>query len=106
MSWVLVIGAGWLLLSVLTAVVIGRSVRMADQRAESAADAPTTEPNFVVDSPQLHVVPPPATQPPVIPAPPRQAPDTIPGIPAARPKLVKPPVPRSENLPARKTGLG
>jgi hypothetical protein len=105
MSWVLVIGAGWLLLSVLTAVVIGRSVRMADVRAQAAADAPATEPNFVVDAPQLQVVQPPAAEPPAA-TPQRQGPDTIPGIPSARPKLVKPPVPRSENLPARKTGLG
>lgn len=47
MTWPLVIGAGWLLLAVLVAVVIGRSVRLADARA--VAEANGEEPNFVVD---------------------------------------------------------
>ena len=47
MTWVLVIGVGWLLLAALVAVVIGRSVRLAD--AKAAAEASADEPNFVVD---------------------------------------------------------
>src|SRR5687768_2923672 len=91
MTWVLVIGVGWLLLAALLAVVIGRSVRLAD--AKAAAEASADEPNFVVD---------PATAPRGIPAatilpfpgspadegktprPVRDTP-TIPGIPVARP---------------------
>src|SRR3954466_9233337 len=106
MGWVLVIGASWLLLSVLTAVVIGRSVRLADLRAETAAEASAPEPNFVVDNAPLHVVQAPEAELPAAAPPQREAPDTIPGIPAARPKLVKPPVPRRQHGAARKTGSG
>jgi len=91
MTWVLVIGVGWLLLAALVAVVIGRSVRVADARA---AEQVVDEPNFVVDPatvpggvPVATVLPFPApaaddTRPPARPV--RDTP-TIPGIPAARP---------------------
>ena len=92
MTWVLVIGVGWLLLAALVAVVIGRSVRLAD--AKAAAEGAADEPNFVVDPataprgfPAATVLPFPAaaaddgrpSQRPV-----RDVP-TIPGIPVARP---------------------
>ena len=112
MTWVLVIGVGWLLLAALVAVVIGRSVRLAD--AKAAAEAAADEPNFVVD---------PATAPRGIPAatilpfptastedsgstprPIRDTP-TIPGIPVARPPA--PGVGHSGGQPdqIRRTGL-
>jgi len=115
MTWVLVIGAGWLLLAALVAVVIGRSVRLAD--AKAAADTAAEEPNFVVD---------PATSPRGLPAAtvlpfPAQSPEdgqdsasrpsvrhtpTIPGIPVARP-----PAPGAHNRGGngdaiRRTGIG
>jgi hypothetical protein len=115
MTWVLVIGAGWLLLAALIAVLIGRSVRLADARA--AAHAQPDEPNFVVDPattprgfPAATVLPFPATngdaaQAPVQPSEGRDTP-TVPGIPVARP-----PAPGAHNggsqiRPIRKTGLG
>jgi hypothetical protein len=103
MSWVLVIGAGWLLLSVLTALLIARSVRLADDKAEVAAEA-AAEPNFVVDVPHLRPVASTDDTAPPAAAIPRDTP-TIPGIPSARPKLGKPAVSRRDR-PARRTGLG
>ncbi len=89
MTWVLAIGAGWMLLAVLVAVVIGRSVRLADAKA-----AAEDEPNFVVDPATSPTGLPAATVLPFPPAPvdhsrplSRQVRDTptIPGIPVARP---------------------
>ena len=88
----LVIGAGWLLLAALVAVVIGRSVRLAD--AKAAAEVSTDEPNFVVDPatvpggmPIATVLPfPAAAADDDLPAPrPVRDTPTIPGIPVARP---------------------
>lgn len=113
MTWVLVIGAGWLLLATLIAVLIGRSVRLADARA--AADAVHEGPNFVVDPatvpggfPAATVLPFPATPGDAVqPSAARPAdPSTVPGIPVARPKA---PGARNSGGHAdqiRRTGLG
>lgn len=64
MSWVLVAGAGWLMVGAVLAVIVGRSIRLADAKArgQAAADAMAAldEPNFVVDP---LVTPGPATVP-------------------------------------------
>ncbi|MGY1822033.1 hypothetical protein [Geodermatophilus sp. SYSU D00079] len=39
MSWVVVVGAGWLLIAVTGAVVIGRSIRLAEHREIAAPSA-------------------------------------------------------------------
>ena len=114
MTWVLVIGVGWVLLAALVAVVIGRSVRLADKKA--AAESSADEPNFVVDPatapggiPAATVLPFPTVSPEAeakpAPRPVRDTP-TVPGIPVARP-----PAPGARNGgrksdPLRKTGLG
>lgn len=114
MTWVLVIGAAWLLLAALAAVVIGRSVRLADARA--AAHAERDEPNFVVDpatgpgrSPSATVLPfrTPGTQEhaPLHPPTSRDTP-TVPGIPVARPPAPGAHTTGSTSDPIRKTGLG
>jgi hypothetical protein len=105
MGWVLVIGSSWLLLSVLTALLIARSVRLADLKAEQATKEASTEPNFVVDVPHLRPVGAKEAAEAVTPPKPRDAP-TIPGIPSARPKLGKPAVHRRDRPSARRTGLG
>jgi hypothetical protein len=46
MTWVLVIGVGWLLLAPLMAVVIGRSLRLADT---TESEAWFGAPNFLAD---------------------------------------------------------
>ena len=91
MTWVLVIGAGWVLLAALTAVVIGRAVSLADARAAAeASDESNVDGSagpgrisgasvlrFPASSPADASVP--APRPAV-----RDTP-TVPGIPAARP---------------------
>ncbi|GAA3180901.1 hypothetical protein GCM10010531_38830 [Blastococcus jejuensis] len=115
MTWVLVIGAGWLLLAALIAVLIGRSVRLADARA--AAEAERDEPNFAVDpatepggSPAGTVLPFPATagDAPPTPAPRPSTGDapTIPGIPVARPGAPRAQESGSQTDPIRRTGIG
>ena len=96
MTWVLVIGAGWLLLAVLVSVLIGRSVRLADEAA--SADTSVTEPNFVAaPATPMHGMP---TASQVLHDPP-----TIPGLPVARPPA--PGADRSAEQvdPVRRTGL-
>jgi hypothetical protein len=112
MTWVLVIGVGWLLLAALVAVVIGRSVRPAD--AKAAAEASADEPNFVVDPatapmgfPAATVLPFPAVaaeehRPPARPV--RDTP-TIPGIPVARPPAPGARRSGSHEDPIRRSGL-
>jgi hypothetical protein len=113
MTWVLVIGAAWLALALPVAVLIGRSVRLADARAR--ADAQLDEPNFVVD---------PATAPRGFPAATflpsgtgahdAQTPlpsagwdtPTIPGIPVARPPARGTRSTGSQIDPIRTSGLG
>jgi hypothetical protein len=48
MGWVLGITAGWILLAVLTSLVIGRGIQLADHAAASAAAEPAA-PNLVAD---------------------------------------------------------
>jgi hypothetical protein len=53
MNWVLAVAAAWFVVAGLVAVLIGRSVRLADRKAEAdAAKATIAEdsPNFVVDA--------------------------------------------------------
>ena len=114
MTWVLVIVASLVLLATLAAVLIGRSVRLADARA--AREATVREPNFVVD---------PATAPSghraalVLPFRPERRADaniaaprpagrdtpTIPGLPVARPPAPGAGTGGSHVDPIRKTGL-
>lgn len=105
MEWVWTVGAVWVLLGVGLALLIGRSIVLADRRAADPADAP----NVVVDRPPLALLPVPADatapgagtgraaswtgEPPQPRAAPREAP-TIPGLPVARPPVGRPPVPQ------------
>jgi hypothetical protein len=53
MNWVLAVASAWFALAVLVAVLIGRSIRLADRKAEAdGAKAAIAEdsPNFVVDA--------------------------------------------------------
>jgi hypothetical protein len=110
MTWVVVIGSGWLLLATLIAMLIGRSVRLADARA--AADA--VQPNFVVD-PEAPDAPSGATvlpfRTPVSEAAPSPArhrnvdPPTLPGIPVARPQVPGAQKSGGRSDPIRHTGL-
>jgi hypothetical protein len=113
MTWVLVIGATWLVLAALIAVLIGRSVRLADDRA--AENAAADEPNFVIDPataprgfPAATVLPfpPPSAEDPqtqMQPPPVRDTP-TVPGIPVARPQAPGAGEPGSQIDPIRKSG--
>jgi hypothetical protein len=121
MGWVWIVAAGWLPLATGVAVLIGRSVRLADQKA---ADGGVEEVNVLVDRPPLTIAPGSADLPeggtagvadtgdsPAAPEPPtpragRDAP-TIPGIPAARPPVGRPPVPHPiRHRPGRRSGHG
>ena len=111
MSWVLVIGVVWLVLAVLLALLIGRSVHLADLREGLAAGA--DEPNFVVDRPAVEPTPrptgPPTTaagSPTPSPGPASRDPSTIPGIPAARPSAARPGVPAPKRGPSRRASDG
>jgi hypothetical protein len=114
MSWVWTVGAAWVLLSVGLALLIGRSIGLADRKA---ADLTPDTPNFIVDRPPLAALPAAASatsgaqpadgspSPSPFPAPRgvvRETPPTIPGIPVARPPVGRPPVPRSTR--PRRTG--
>lgn len=61
MSWVLVVGAGWLVGGAVLAVIVGRSIRLADAKAlgqkAAAVMATRDEPNFVVDQPVVNLGP-------------------------------------------------
>jgi hypothetical protein len=48
MSWVVAAAAGWVLLAVVTALVIGAGIRMAERKASHTAFTPGTR-NFAVD---------------------------------------------------------
>jgi len=50
MTWVLLIGAGWLLVALVVSVLIGRGIRIADRKEEESAAAEAPTPNFVVDA--------------------------------------------------------
>ena len=112
MTWVLVIGVGWLLVAALLAVVIGRSVRLAD--AKAAAEVSADEPNFVVDPatsprgiPSASILPFPASAADANHPPARQIRDTptIPGIPVARPPAPGAGRTGGQQDPIRKTNL-
>jgi hypothetical protein len=132
MGWVIIAAAAWLLVAVWLAVVIGRSLRLADVTAQGewAGDAP----NFVVDRAPPATAPDappserpaamPSEQPSAQPSPradadePGPGPDqpasapgsreapTIPGLPVARPPVGRPAVPRSTRQRPRRSGHG
>ena len=110
MSWVLVIGTTWLLLAVLIALLIGRAIHVADIKADEAVGGDVHEPNFAVDlAPVRALHPQPearnnAESDEKEPMPNTGAP-TIPGIPAARPRLAPPAVPPPSRPSYRETGL-
>jgi hypothetical protein len=93
MGWVVAAAAVWLVLAVLGALLIGRGIRIADEKAAgSAAARPTGAPNFVVD---VHAEPittggaadPPSPR-PTTSRPPAAAPSARPTVPRARRRLV------------------
>jgi hypothetical protein len=49
MSWVLLVGAAWLVLALAAAVLIGRSVRLADRKAAGREAAPASRRSAPVD---------------------------------------------------------
>jgi hypothetical protein len=49
MNWVLLIGALWLIVAALVAVLVGRGIRLADRKESEATTAADASPNFVVD---------------------------------------------------------
>jgi hypothetical protein len=113
MDGVLVVGAMWLALAVLLALLIGRALRLADAR--DAVTAVGNAPEVVLGPATVpHGFPaPPAPLPASVtdeqPPGPRSAPrssPTVPGIPAARPSApgARGSAPRS--TPIRKAGLG
>jgi hypothetical protein len=114
MGWVWIVAVAWIPLAFGVALVLGRSVRLADRKA---ADTEADAVNFVVDRPPLTIVPPktvnssskaPEPSGPPLPTPPagRGAP-TIPGLPSARPPVGRPPVPASARPRfTRRSGLG
>ena len=116
MGWVWAAGAAWLLLGAGAAVLIGRSIVLADRKA---ADRAANAANVVVDRPPLTLLPSPpdasageATSEPADPtasAGPgsaREAP-TVPGLPVARPPVGRPSVPRSKrHHPPRRSSSG
>jgi hypothetical protein len=60
MTWVVLIGVGWLVVALLVGVLIGRGIRLADRKEQDRADV--TDPNFVVDlAPPAPTVPEPAS---------------------------------------------
>jgi hypothetical protein len=106
MTWVLVIAVTWLVLAALLALFLGKAVHLADLKARrTAGNAPAGASPDAAD-------PPPKSAPPVSPAR-SPAPDptqvegasTIPGIPAARPRLGPPKVPHTRP-PIRRSGTG
>jgi hypothetical protein len=109
MNWVLAVAAAWFALAGLVAVLIGRSIRLADRKAEAdAAKATIAEesPNFVVDAAppvesDVGVEPVPEGRP----AEPRSAAErTHPNVPTIRPP--EPGEPPSERAPSpRKADL-
>jgi hypothetical protein len=98
MTWVLIGVGAWVALAVVAALVIGRSIGLADRQS---VGSPRT---FILDdvpaAMPLPRTPPPgehAAQPSTKQEEPED-PSTIPGIPSARPNVL-PPVPPSSNRP-------
>lgn len=92
MSWVLVITVVWLVIATLTAVLVGRTIRLAD-RTELADQPVLDEPNFAGSGRGLDAL--------------RadDGPPTIPGIPTARPAVGRPPAPPSNESASRNSRL-
>ena len=44
MEWLLIVSAGWLLLAVLTALVLGRAIHLADRKAEHGGRSASGKP--------------------------------------------------------------
>jgi hypothetical protein len=112
MSWVLVVGAGWLGVGAVVALIVGRSIRLADAKARAqtaaAAMAATSEPNFVVEQPMVDTGP--STVPsfdaqvadlPV----PREVPPVKPAGHPTHPPVIGGCVPASERAVSREPGL-
>lgn len=102
MTWVLIAVAGWIVLAIGAALLIGRAIALADRRSGESL-------NFVVDlEAPVFTDGAPAAPPALTPdesAIPEQVdpgPSTVPGIPSARPPLPKPPVPRSTSAQSRR----
>jgi hypothetical protein len=115
MSWVLVVGTGWLVVGTIVALLIGFSIRLAD--AKALGRQPTPHGNFVVDPLKAadaeiaEASPTAATA--VVPAPaaPVDPPAHAPAMHASHSKAATPPViggcvPSTERAPAsREPGL-
>lgn len=112
MNWVWMVAGVWLLLGALVAVIVGRSIRLADGKASArkaaAAMASTAELNFVVDPPLVDSGP--ATVPsfeaqvadlPV----PRDVPQGKPAVHSSHPPVIGGCVPASERAVSREPGL-
>jgi hypothetical protein len=105
MGWVWAVGAAWLLLGAVIALLIGRSIVFADRKS---ADRAKDVPEVTVDRPPLTLLPKPPAAPPE-PSPPQPAgreTPTIPGLPTARPPAGRPGVPRAKRPrpPRRSSG--
>jgi hypothetical protein len=123
MGWIWIVAAGWMLLGVALALLISRSVALADRKAAEEA-ATVARGRGLLDAdvdrdPPLRLAPPPPPPPAPAPAkepaagtepaaaPTRRDPTTIPGLPSARPPVGRPPVPKStRKAPHRRSGLG
>ena len=58
MNWFLVAIAGWVLVSVAFALVIGHSIRLSDRRAHGQVVRPEHEPNVVIATARSEFAPP------------------------------------------------
>ena len=109
MGWMWAVGAAWLLLGAVIALLIGRSIVFADRKS---ADRAKDVPEVTVDKRPLTLLPkPPNVRPPneAEPSPPQPASretPTIPGLPTARPPAGRPGVPRAKRPrpPRRSSG--
>jgi hypothetical protein len=91
MTWVLVIAVTWLVLAALLALFLGKAVHLADLKARrTAGNAPAGASPDAADPPDPTQV---------------EGASTIPGIPAARPRLGPPKVPHTRP-PIRRSGTG
>jgi hypothetical protein len=101
MGWLLVVGAAWLLIAMVIAVLIGRSIHDADVKAAAARDAAADEtvgPDVVVDTSRASdVAGAPEAGPPAAAPPPGES---RPGIPSSRPPSVGGCTPASGRAPA------
>jgi hypothetical protein len=109
MTWVL-IGGAWVALAVVAALVIGRSIGLADRQSVGTR-------HFVVDLPEFRQPAPRTAEPAERPADtansetvaadePPEDPSTIPGIPSARPTFLPPVPPSTRPKPRRHSEAG